>query len=308
MTRFVGDSVSARRKAKGYSTKDRERDLERFKETGYHAEAERIRAASGAATILPLPEPSTARQYAFLDLELGGKPLGRLVIELFDDVVPVAVAAFRNRCSEGASDSFRGTALHRLIADQAVWGGLTSKYREALQVKRYPDLRHCERGCVGVSLSGAEFCVTLERALQLDEGHQVVGRVSKGGELLAKINGLPTDPQDCPVQRLAVARCGLTNAQGTYEDYGETTGTAGRGKETAEEAAARLQCEAAEARDSVKEALQTGMGQKRKRPDQAAAAGGDGRPGAAGRRGMLDSVLGDISSGSEDEEGEEGEG
>lgn len=46
-------------------------------------------------------------------------------------------------------------------------------------MKRYPSLRHCERGVVGVSLSGAEFCITLERALQLDKGHQA--RLALGG-------------------------------------------------------------------------------------------------------------------------------
>ena len=46
------------------------------------------------------------------------------------------------------------------------------RYRDAVQVKRYPQLRHCERGVVGVSHSGAEFVITLERALELEHMRQ----------------------------------------------------------------------------------------------------------------------------------------
>lgn len=52
---------------------------------------------------------------------------GRVVIELFDDVAPVTVAAFRNRCSEGASDTFRGTQVFKLIRDLGLWGGRSAK-------------------------------------------------------------------------------------------------------------------------------------------------------------------------------------
>lgn len=46
-------------------------------------------------------------------------------------------------------------------------------------------------------------------------------------------------------------------------------------------------------------ALQTGLGQKRKQPEAAAGGGGKAPP---GRRGMLDSVLGDLGSDSDEEE------
>lgn len=49
------------------------------------------------------------------------------MIELFDDVAPVAVSHFRNRCSEGASDTFKGTTIHRVLHEQAIFGGKSTK-------------------------------------------------------------------------------------------------------------------------------------------------------------------------------------
>lgn len=40
-------------------------------------------------------------------------------------------------------------------------------------MKRYPELRHSEEGLAAISLQGAEFGITLGRALGLDTTHQV---------------------------------------------------------------------------------------------------------------------------------------
>lgn len=115
---------------------------------------------------------------------------GRLVIELFDDIAPVAVMHFRNRCSgghgcaaalsagqlrqpglrlapaaaaprcwacpaqargplcltvavsfhrtacpgaEGASDTFKGTAIHKLVRDMGAFGGHSARSAGMLQ-------------------------------------------------------------------------------------------------------------------------------------------------------------------------------
>lgn len=47
------------------------------------------------------------------------------------------------------------------------------RYREGVHMKRYPELRHSEEGLASISLQGAEFGITLGRALGLDTTHQV---------------------------------------------------------------------------------------------------------------------------------------
>ena len=93
---------------------------------------------------------------------------------------------------------------------------------------------------------------------------------------------------------------------GTLEDFDEAGASAGGNKkETAEEGAAQVRLEAAKARESVRQALQTGLeasGSKRKQPE---GGGGGGGGGVSAKRGMLDSMLGDLSSSEEEEEEEE---
>lgn len=42
-------------------------------------------------------------------------------------------------------------------------------------MKRYPQLRHSEEGLASISLQGEELCITLGRALMLDDTHQAGG-------------------------------------------------------------------------------------------------------------------------------------
>ncbi|PSC70113.1 peptidyl-prolyl cis-trans isomerase H isoform A [Micractinium conductrix] len=304
-TRFVGDAIASRAKAKGYTSKDMQKDMEKYLETGVHPEVERARLAQ-QEVIPPLPERSTQRPHVFLDVEGNKKTQGRLVVELFDDVAPVAVTHFRNRCSEGASDSFKGTAIHRLVKDMAAVGGRSRSYREGVHMKKYTQLRHSEEGLVSISLQGDEFAITLGRALGMDDTHQVVGRLCGGLQLLGLLNSMKSDVNDAPQHRLRIARCGFTDAAGTLEDFDEAGASAGGNKkETAEEGAAQVRLEAAKARESVRQALQTGLeasGSKRKQPE---GGGGGGGGGVSAKRGMLDSMLGDLSSSEEEEEEEE---
>lgn len=49
------------------------------------------------------------------------------------------------------------------------------RYREGVHMKRYQQLRHSEEGLASISLGGDELCITLGRALMLDDTHQARG-------------------------------------------------------------------------------------------------------------------------------------
>ena len=74
--------------------------MERFLETGVHPQIEHATQELGASVLPALPPIDINRPHVFLDVSHGGKELGRLVIELFEDVCPVACQAFRTRCLE----------------------------------------------------------------------------------------------------------------------------------------------------------------------------------------------------------------
>ena len=81
---------------------------------------------------------------------------------------------------------------------------------------------------------------------------QVVGRVHLGMDIVDKLNTAEIDFKDKPVSPITISSCGLTDAQGTHESVEETAAALAKQTETPEQAAARLQADAA----TVKDALQ----------------------------------------------------
>ena len=60
------------------------------------------------------------RSTVFFDMQIGGAPAGRIVFELYDDVVPKTAANFKALCTgekgmgrSGKPLHFKGSAFHR---------------------------------------------------------------------------------------------------------------------------------------------------------------------------------------------------
>ncbi|GIM09054.1 hypothetical protein Vretimale_12937 [Volvox reticuliferus] len=270
-TKFVGDAVSVRRKAApNDNVKSIKRNLDKFLESGVHPEIERMRQER--VNQLPaLPDLDVHRPFVFLDITVAGKPLGRLVIELYDDIVPVAANHFRNRCLPGSAAGIAGTSFHKLLPRYALHGGLprggggsSGSGADGGGIRLQPNthLRAVEGGLVAVALTGDDFAITLDRALDLDRSHQVVGRIHKGRDLLDTLGDMRTLPDDSPVQRVAVQRAGPTNHLGNHEELGEGQGGSG-GTGTVKDAATRLQEAAEETRSALMDALSEGLKRKR---------------------------------------------
>ncbi|EIE20043.1 cyclophilin-like protein [Coccomyxa subellipsoidea C-169] len=224
------------------------------------------------------------RPHVFIEVTQGSENLGRIIVEVFEDQAPLAARHLINRCREGTTDTLQHTYVHRLLPDMAMFFGTSRGYKGAgVRVRRYNRLHHNHAGVV--SLSG--------------DGSEVVGRVHRGLETLEKVNEAATDPDDIPLQRISITSCGLTDAQGTHESLEEAARREAERKETPQQAAARLHAESRQARDSVRDALETGMQQRRKAGEGA----GDRQP--ALKRTMLADVLGDSSD--DDDESEQDE-
>ena len=102
MTRFVGESLSTRpgRSSKALLGKDRDKAMKEFLETGKHPIIEKTVQENASSALQPLPTLDINRPHIFLDLQQQGKPLRRIIVELFEDLFPVVGAAFRHRCME----------------------------------------------------------------------------------------------------------------------------------------------------------------------------------------------------------------
>lgn len=106
------------------------------------------------------------RPRVFLQLAQGKKLVGRLVIELFDDVVPRTAENFRALCVGFPETTkklhYEGTLLHRVIEDYIVQGGDVTGKVEAVVVLRGVFACSCcspsrQGGAGGESIYGPSF-------------------------------------------------------------------------------------------------------------------------------------------------------
>lgn len=72
---------------------------------------------------------SASNPVVFFDMTLGGEPLGRIKMELFQDVVPRTAENFRQFCtgesknSQGRPQGYKGSKFHRVIKEFMIQGG-----------------------------------------------------------------------------------------------------------------------------------------------------------------------------------------
>lgn len=125
-TKFEGSAIGQRDRRGGAITgKELRREMRQYLATGFHPE---VHAAATADILQPLPAPDPTRPHVFMELKYGSKVLGRLIIELFTDVVPLPASEFRKRCSRGARGGFQGTRVHKILRNLGCFGGRSDAY------------------------------------------------------------------------------------------------------------------------------------------------------------------------------------
>ena len=143
----------------------------------------------------------------YFDLSIGGKPLGRITMELFKDVVPKTAENFRALCTgergvgkSGKPLHYKGSLFHRVIKDFMAQGGDFTNGNgtggESIYGKKFADenfvKRHLGRGDLsmanaGKNTNGSQFFITFIKCYWLDNNHVVFGKVVDGLKLLDEI-------------------------------------------------------------------------------------------------------------------------
>ncbi|XP_013629329.1 PREDICTED: peptidyl-prolyl cis-trans isomerase CYP21-1-like isoform X2 [Brassica oleracea var. oleracea] len=145
----------------------------------------------------------------FLDIDIEGQRLGRIVIGLYGNVVPKTVENFRALCtgekgkaSSGKPLHYKGTQFHRIVSGFVVQGGDIihgdGKGSDSIYGGTFPDenfkAKHSHAGVVamgntGPDSNGSQFFITTIKATWLEGEHVVFGKVIQGMDNVFAIEG-----------------------------------------------------------------------------------------------------------------------
>ncbi|TRY75446.1 hypothetical protein TCAL_08367 [Tigriopus californicus] len=184
------------------------------------------------------PQESEPNPVVFFDITVDGEPVGRIVMELFANVVPKTAENFRALCTgekgiepeSGLPFHYRGTVFHRVINRFMLQGGDFTQGNgtggKSIYGTKFEDenflLKHEKAGLLsmanaGPNTNGSQFFITTVNCPHLNDKHVVFGRVLKGMGIVNEIEVMETT-EDRPKVEVKIADCGQFPAD--VKDFG----------------------------------------------------------------------------------------
>ncbi|XP_056275694.1 peptidyl-prolyl cis-trans isomerase A [Pseudoliparis swirei] len=161
-----------------------------------------------------------SRPRVFFDVASDGTPMGRVVMELRDDVVPKTAENFRALCTHDKGFGYKGSSFHRIIPKFMCQGGDFTNHNgtggKSIYGNKFADenftLNHTVPGTLsmanaGPNTNGSQFFICTDKTPWLDGKHVVFGTVVEGLEVVRKMESTGSQSGKTSA-KITIADCG----------------------------------------------------------------------------------------------------